>query len=127
MAATKHFHLALIFILLCRLLPRCQRIDASRHKPKFWVCPIFAKREILGEFHCLVIEMMTSNREKVCYEILIVRFRVYSNPGNGLRLFPLYDVILGVKIRKFSFIAFVVYCLGGSDIRKLGLYFHPVH
>ena len=55
--------LAAVMLLLRRRRHRRRRLAAAPSPPKFWVREIFAKREQLGEFHTLVQEMRTSDRE----------------------------------------------------------------
>lgn len=57
-------HVLLLLIMYRRRRRRRRAIMAARTEPKFWVRPIFAKREQLGEFHTLVQEMRTGDREK---------------------------------------------------------------
>ena len=55
--------LAAVMLLFHRRRRRRRRLAAGPTPPKFWVRQIFAKREQLGEFHTLVQEMRTSDRE----------------------------------------------------------------
>ena len=56
------------FLLLLLLRQRRKRIlktkCKTRSKPKFWVRTIFKRREELGEYHRLVQELRTEDREQ---------------------------------------------------------------
>ena len=58
--------LVLLFLMMCRRRRRRRRaIMATQANRKFWVRPIFAKREQLGEFHTHVQEIRSGDPEKL--------------------------------------------------------------
>ena len=54
---------AMLMLILRRRRRRRRWLMAQPAERQFWVRQIFAKRETLGEFHTLVQEMRTSDRE----------------------------------------------------------------
>ena len=65
-ATNNRFLLQALLIVLLRRRRRRRRLQyllSERAAPSFWQREIYAKREQLGEFHTLVLEMRTSDRE----------------------------------------------------------------
>ena len=62
-----------MLLLILRRHRRRQRRQQMMSKPsekQFWVWQVFAKREQLGEFHTLVQEMRTSDRESFFKQVI---------------------------------------------------------
>ena len=55
--------------------------DGKTNRKMFWVRQIFAKREQLGEFHTLVQEMRTSDRESFFKQVIFSLSDLFRDPS----------------------------------------------